>query len=154
MYVFIGRPRDVKDRPDGLMVIHNMTFNADHELNWIETPGYFFPVKLGESEYLQCTDVSRSNKITKWDQASVKAYEFVKYQVADGRLTLWFMDKDATKKAIEDGVLKGTVKETNTITSPAVTLTEATEGLHRYFATDHSMALFPEKTKLTLERVR
>jgi len=153
-YVFIGRPWDVKGRPDGLMVMHSTTFNADHELNWIETPSYFFSVKVGEGQYLQCVKLSSSKKLTEWDGAGKRLYQFWKYQIVADRLTLWMMDQDAAKKAIEDGVLKGTVQKKKTNITPEVTLTEPTEGLRRYLASDRSKALFPEQTKITLQRVK
>jgi hypothetical protein len=151
-YVIIGRPSDVKGRPDGLMVFYSISFNANHELDCIETPVYFFPVKLGETHYLQFVEPSDSKRLTQWDAAGKRLYCFFKYHVSANRLTLWMMDKHAAKKAVQDGDLKGTVKENKSITGPEVTLTEPSEGLCRYFAGDN--AHFSDNLKVALESVK
>jgi hypothetical protein len=151
-YVIIGRPSDFKGRPDGLMVVHSTSFNANNELDWIETPICFFPVKLGETCYWQCIEPSDSKRMTQWEAAGKRLYCFFKYQVSADRLTLWMMDRDAAKKAVQDGDLKGTVQENKSVTSPKVTLTEPSEGLREHFA--RSKALFPDTLKVALERVK
>jgi hypothetical protein len=98
-YVFIGRPPGVQNRPDGLMAVHGAKFGIDRELNWDDTPGYFFPVKIGENHYLQATEFSGPPKIAKWESANVQCYLILKYQVAADRLTLWALDRDAAKKS-------------------------------------------------------
>jgi hypothetical protein len=153
-YFFIGRPAHVKDRPDGMLLLHDPTLNAKHELSWTEAWTYCFAVRIGESHYLQCIKSAGRNKIDKWERTTVKAYQFFMYEVAGERLTFWLMDKGAVKKAIEAGVLKGTVKENHNITSPEVTLTDSTDHLRRHLATDQGKLLFSKELKLTLERVK
>jgi len=153
-YLFIGRPSGVENRPDSLMVIHGARLNADQELSWDESPLFVFPVKLGESYYLQFVVPAGNEKITTWEAIKEKVYIFLKYQVADGRLTLWSIDNKAAAKAIKDGALTGKVKESKTNENPEVELTEPTEGLRRYFLSDRGKLLFPDSNKATFERVK
>jgi hypothetical protein len=52
-FVFIGRPRDIKNRPVGMMVLNDTSISSKHELFWNPTATYFFATKIGDDEYLQ-----------------------------------------------------------------------------------------------------
>ena len=151
----IGRPANMIHRPKGLMVMHEASFTAGLELNWHENPLYFFPAKIGDDHYLQWITFEGSSKpIKNWDPTK-PSYLFIKYQVTDNYLTLISLDPKIAKRAVEDGVVQGIVKEIKGYSGHTITFTESTEGLRRFFATDRGKALFPDdKTKMRLERMK
>jgi hypothetical protein len=153
-YAIIGRPRDVTNRPDGLMVIHTSTFHPDSEIEHSDKPTYFFSVKAGANHYLQMPHLKGADKITEWDAKNIQSFQFIRCEFFNDRVVLYLMNKDAVKQLIADGKLKGTIKKNKGILGPEVRITESTDGLLRLLAKDGAKALFPEETKITLIRVK
>jgi hypothetical protein len=86
-----------------------------------------------------------------WRAGDVKGYLPFKYAIKDEKLTIWFMDGDASKKLVAAGELKGMVKKGFVTT---VRLSEPTDRLRKFVQTDAGKSLFTEKTKVVLKRVK
>ena len=152
-YAFIGRPRNLDDRPDGLMMIQTVEFHTESELEAADKPMFFFSVKAGANNYLQLPNL-KDDKVLKWTPNNIQGHQFMRVEIFDDRLILQFMDKNAVIKLIEDGKLKGTVKKTKGILSPEVRITESPEGLSKFLTTDVAQNLFVGERKITLIRVK
>jgi hypothetical protein len=151
-FVFIGRPRDIKNRPDGMMVLNDASISTKHELFWNPRATYFFATKIGDDEYLQTVTLSGDHPSeSDWKQVNVNNYIFAKYKIIDERLTLWTIDYKAAANVVKGGKLKGTVEKAGL--GERIVLKENSEGLRRYLQKGGNTSLFPDSMKLTFERV-
>lgn len=141
--VFIGRPRDIKNRLDGMMVIGDLG-----RISVKDQPWYFFATKIGDDEYLQMMPNLFGE--SDWKKVNVKGYLIAKYKITDNRLTMWLIDHEAAKNAVNGGKLKGTVEAGFQET---IKLKESSEGLRRYLQKGGNTSLFPDRVKQTFERV-
>ena len=82
-----------------------------------------------------------------WKPELVKGYIVAKYQVQGDTLTLWGMDRDAKRRAIKAGKIKGTVDENN------VFFTDTPEHLAAMLAGPENAHLF-DKEPIRYERVK
>jgi hypothetical protein len=153
-FVFIGRPRDIKNRPDGMMVLNDVSLSSEkHELFWNPTATYFFVTRVGNDEYLQTFILSgKYPNESDWKKVTVKNYIFAKFKITDDRLTLWIIGQEATATAVKGGKLKGGVKKADL--GEWIVLNEDSEGLRRYLKQGGNTTLFPDSTKLSFVRVR
>lgn len=101
---------------------------------------------IGGKSYLNIAGVTQeqleSIRESGWQANMLDSYILAKYQVEDDRLLLWAMDKEAKKKAIQDGKIKGEIKQGDNRTR--VRFTDTTENLVEFVA-DAGDELFVDK---------
>ena len=148
--VVIRKPlaKEIKNCPEGLLVV---TKNDDAA--W---PSYWFVAKIGKDDYIQRLSSFLTNdkhQLAEWNQKEIGAYEFAKYTVVGGRLTLLVTDHQAATSAVQAGKLEGMI---GSGMGRKVYLSESTEGLRKYLEAGGNMTLFDMNKclKFTLDRVK
>lgn len=112
--------------PEGVLRIVLVSYNKNGS---VSRPGEMlgFCTTIRENHYLNVAliddkDVDQFDK-PGWKPSLVKGYILVKYKIENDSLTLWNMDQEAKRRAIDDGKIKGT------ITKNAVYFTDTTENV-------------------------
>lgn len=110
-----------------------------------------FSTILGEDRYLNVASIDDKEldqfEKAGWKPELVKGYFIIKYQVQGDTLKLWTMERDARRKAIESGKIKGTIDK------KTVLFTDTTENLAALLASPDGISLF-DKEASTCERVK
>ncbi|MDY0167627.1 MAG: hypothetical protein RBS80_13855 [Thermoguttaceae bacterium] len=150
-YYHVGRLGN--NAPEGLMRVAVVSHQNDGELQQ-PSQVVVFRSDIGGKSYLNLAGVSEeqleSIQESGWQADMLDSYILAKYQVEDDGLLLWAMDKEAKKKAIQDGKIKGEIKQGDNRTR--VRFTDTTENLAEFVAAAGD-ELFVDKPA-RLERVR
>jgi hypothetical protein len=134
------------------MVLNEASISTKHELFWNLKATYFFATKIGDDEYLQMFTLSGDHPSeSDWKKVNVNNYIFAKYKIIDEPLTIWTIDYEAAANAVKGGKLKGTVEKPCLL--ERIVLKESSEGLRRFLQIGGNKSLFPDRMKMTLERV-
>jgi len=125
-----------------------------HKEGRVEPPSeaLMFPTSLGGNTYLNVIrgKEEQAKALEEKGWKAVDSYFICKYQVDGDKLLIWFMDRDAKKRAIETGRIKGVIEKRKFATT--VKFTDTTENLARFVAQE-SDSLF-SKEPIRLERVK
>jgi len=110
-----------------------------------------FPTSLGGNTFLNVVLQGDQKQVDAmqaqgWNAKAVDAYTFFKYQLEGDRLTVWPIDGDAKRKAIESGKVKGVIEPDK---SPR--FTDTTENVARFVA-DNAQGLFKAQDPGRFER--
>ena len=132
-YYHVGRLGG--NAPEGVMRVVIVSHQNDGEL---QQPSQLiaFRSDIDGKSYLnlagatqeQLTSIQQSG----WQADMLDSYILVKYRVEDDGLLLWATNKDAKKKAIQDGKIKGEIKEGDGGTR--IRFTDTTENLAKFVA--------------------
>ena len=132
-YYHVGLLGD--NAPEGVMRVVVVSRQNDGEL---QQPSQLiaFRSDINGRSYLNLAGATQE-KLTSirengWQADMLDSYILVKYRVEDDGLLLWAMDKEAKKKAIQDGKIKGEIKEGDGGTR--VRFTDTTENLAKFVA--------------------
>jgi hypothetical protein len=124
--------------------------HVQHEKGRIESPGEFlmFPTILGEKTYLNVAAVKgqQVKLVEEKGWKAVDSYMILKYQVDGDQLSVWAMDADAKKRAIDGGKVEGVIEK-----NKPIKFTDTTENVARFVA-EAGDSLFSKKPE-RLERV-
>jgi hypothetical protein len=75
----------------------------------------FFSSKVGNNRFFNVTTASQQylHKLTQkgWDASLIQGYFLFKYELQDDTLTVWGFDKDAKRRAIQAGKIKGMIEK-------------------------------------------
>jgi hypothetical protein len=109
-----------------------------------------FPTTIGDKTYLNVAEATPS-LLTQleekgWTNEAVNSYLILRYQITGDTLTIQWIDRDAKKRAVEAGKIKGTVEKDQGH------FVDTTEN-HAKFVADAGDSLF-SKDVLRLERVK
>ncbi len=111
-----------------------------------------FPTVLGTKTYLNLTggEEQQINLLQQkgWTDETANSYFFLKYQLEGDKLTVWNINDDAKRQAIESGKVKGEIDPKN----KSSRFTDTTENLARFVA-EAGDGLFSKTPWLRLERV-
>ena len=153
VHYLVGRvwKNRIERAPKGLMVGYSFETGPNHEIDLGKIPGFLLTTKIGSDCYLIEIIRKELGVPKEWKAEDVKTYTPCKYEIKDDRLTVWAMDAAATGDLIEGGKLKGRIKK-GFIRN--VRLSESTENLRVFLKTDAGKALFNDKNKTVLERVK
>ncbi len=110
-YFHVGRVGG--ECPDGVMQVVAIGHSADGTLD-LTPEGTSGIVLTTEIDEVRCfsfaelptktvTDIAAKG----WKPETIDKYVFVKYQVRDDELTIWYVDDSVIDKAIKDGAIKG-----------------------------------------------
>ena len=105
--------------PPSLMRVIGVTHKKNGRL---ESAGEFliFPTTLGDTTYLNLAGGDQRHiKLLEekgWSPEAVGGFFLLKYTVEGDALTVWPMDADAKRQAIEAGKVKGVIEKHNTLT--------------------------------------
>jgi len=150
-YYHVGRLGD--NAPDGVMRVVIVSHPNGGDL---QQPNQLlaFRSDIDGKSYLNIAGVTQeqleSIRENGWQANMLDSYILLKYRVENDALLLWAMDKEAKKKAIQDGKIKGEIKEGDSGTR--IRFTDTTENLAEFVATAGD-ELFADKT-LRFNRVR
>jgi hypothetical protein len=136
-----------KKFPEGLMRVAQVL----HEKRMVLPPNEFlmFPTVVADKTYLNVINSKALRELSnanRWNAEAVDSYCVLRYQVEGDKLTIWYMDGAAKKRAIEQGKIKGVIEKDK----PAE-FTDTTENLVR-LVTEAGDGLFA-KTPVKLQRV-
>jgi hypothetical protein len=159
-YVHIGAEvekavRRESDAPEpGLMRLWFVTHRKENGKARIETPFAmrFFVSKLGDDHYVNGVLPLEDWRPQEGPSAPTK-FLFMKYKLDGDRLSVWFMDFQATAAVIEAGGLGGTVTREGKELKSAE-LTASTEQLATFLKNGGAGKLFPEANKNVYRRAR
>ena len=159
-YVHIGAEFDkplgpgVETPEPGLMRLWFVTHRKENGKPRIETPFAmrFFVSKLGDDQYVNGVLPLEDWRLQEGPPAPTK-FLFMKYKLDGDRLSVWFMDFQATAAVIEAGGLGGTVTREGKELKSAE-LTASTEQLATFLKNGGAGKLFPEDGKTVYDRVR
>jgi len=132
-YYHVGRLGG--NAPDGVMRVVVVSHQNGGEL---QQPSQLiaFRSDIGKKSYLNVAGVSQeqltSIRENGWQADMLNSYILVKYRIEDDGLLLWAMDKEAKKKAIQDGKIKDEIKEGDGGTR--IRFTDTTENLAKFVA--------------------
>lgn len=104
---------------------------------------------LGGNHYLNVNEVSNNGKAS-GDDGLKQNFPVLYRKGSDGKLTMYLIDEDAAKAAIQSGKLKGTIEAGE---NGDVHITEDAKALDAYFASPAGVALF-KKPLVTLTPVK
>ncbi len=139
--------------PESLMRVVAVTRSKDGEL---QPPGQLlvFPTTLGGSTYLNVAEANEQQiKLLEekgWNPEVLPGFLLPKYKVEGATLSLWLVDWDAKKAAIEAKKVKGVIEKQDSGTK--VRFTDTSENVARFVA-GAGDGLF-SKEPLRLERVK
>jgi hypothetical protein len=139
--------------PDGVMRVVVASHQTSGEL---QQPSQLvaFPSDIDGKSYLNVAGATQeqltSIQENGWQADMLDSYILVKYRVEDDALLLWATNKDAKKKAIQGGKIKGEIKEGDGGTR--IRFTDTTENLAKFVAAAGD-ALFADES-LRFKRVR
>jgi hypothetical protein len=100
--------------PAGVMRIITIVFSSDGTLS---QPGEMlgFSADVGDRRFLNIAFIDDGELGTManegWNPELPKGFLLVKYQAADGKLTIWEMDAQAKRRLIEAEKIKGTIEK-------------------------------------------
>jgi len=149
-YYHVGRLGD--NAPDGVMRVVIVSHPNGGDL---QQPNQLlaFRSDIDGKSYLNIAGVTQeqleSIRENGWQANMLDSYILLKYRVENDALLLWAMDKEAKKKAIQDGKIKGEIKEKF---GGSVRFTDTTEDLAEFVAAAGD-GLFVDKPT-QLEQVR
>lgn len=140
------------EAPKGLLRVLTVGWSNDGELH---DPGQAlaFSTTLSGASYLNVVNVEAEQlkkvRETGWQPDLFDAYFILKYRVEGDVLLLWPMDREAKRRAIEAGSIKGEIKEGLV---PRVRFTDASENLRQLLAAEGDKLFANEP--LRMQRVR
>ena len=132
-YYHVGRLGN--NAPEGVMRVVIVSHQNDAEL---QQPSQLlaFRSDINGKSYLNLAGATQeqlaSIRENGWQADMLDSYILVKYRVEDDGLLLWAMNKEAKKKAIQDGKIKGEIKEGDGGTR--IRFTDTTENLAKFVA--------------------
>lgn len=136
--------------PKSVMGVVSVT----HKQGTVGAPGelLIFPSALGDKTYLNITGGKKESlqAIHEKGWKAADAYFIFKYRVDGDKLSLWIMDGEVKRRAIEGGKIKGVI-EKKQLAGDIVKFTDTTENVARFVA-EAGDSLFA-KEPVQLERV-
>ncbi|MEN6407899.1 MAG: hypothetical protein ABFC77_15705 [Thermoguttaceae bacterium] len=105
-----------------------------------------FPTSIGKNRYLNVvvTEDEKLDLLTKngWNPELVHGYFILKYRIQDDVLTLWNMDQDAKRRAIEAGTIQGEIGKKDSTIGQSVCFTDTPEKLTALLTSPEGDKLF------------
>jgi hypothetical protein len=150
-YVHVGRAGG--KLPQGIMHSVSVTHNHDGTLGqsgeWL-----VFSTNIDKNHYLNVvwpkdTDKGIAQLVKEgWKPNLVHGYCLVRYEVQGDALSIWIMDKNAQRRVIQAGKIKGTVDKDSAM------FTDTTENLAAMLAAPENADLFKKEPTDRYERVK
>ena len=127
------------------------TVHAVNGTLWRPDEMLLFSSDIGNDRYLNIAAVNKTalDQLEKsgWDDKLVQGYFIGKYQVQGDALTIWSIDREAKRRAIQSGKIKGTVEKND------VFFTDTPENVAALLAAPANADLF-NKEPIRYERVK
>jgi hypothetical protein len=120
-------------------------------------PLLFFTTQIGNSKYASLFEPAAPDrtKFATWKKRNITEYLLIKYQIEQGRLSVWLPDSSEAAALVRSGKLKGDVVERGLLKDllRLVTINDSAI-LSRFLGDGGDKVLFPDSGKLVFSRVR